>query len=210
MNYEAKDLPYNQFEKIGMTKRDVLAMSSDDLKALLTGRTTNLQAIKIKDQDVEQSMNVKLSVQRFADGSLNLLVHPIRNELKNDDKLTNAQLETLKKGETLIAPKTSMNGEKELYLFQLDRETNEIVKTRLNSITVPRYLMDMELTSQNRSDLLQGKTIKLEDKLGKTHQVAIDLIDPKGYSIKSQDRKQQLSVDHGAKEGTKIPTGRKM
>ena len=210
MNYEAKDLPYNQFEKIGMTKRDVLAMSSDDLKALLTGRTTNLQAIKIKDQDVEQSMNVKLSVQRFADGSLNLLVHPIRNELKNDDKLTNAQLETLKKGETLIAPKISMNGEKELYLFQLDRETNEIVKTRLNSITVPRYLMDMELTSQNRSDLLQGKTIKLEDKLGKTHQVAIDLIDPKGYSIKSQDQKQQLSLEHDAKEEPKIPIGRKM
>jgi hypothetical protein len=95
MNYEAKDLPYNQFEKIGMTKREVLSMPPEDLKALLTGRTTNLQAIKIKDQDVEQSMNVKLSVQRFADGSLNLLVHPIRKEIKNDDKLNNAQLETL-------------------------------------------------------------------------------------------------------------------
>jgi len=210
MNYEAKDLPYNQFEKIGMNKREVLGMPTEDLKALLTGRTTNLQAIKIKDQDVEQRINVKLSVQRFADGSLNLLVHPIRKEIKNDDKLNNAQLETLKKGETLITPKTSMNGEKELYLFQLDRETNEIVKTRLNSITVPRYLMDIQLSPQNRSDLLQGKTIKLEDKLGKTHEVAIDLIDPKGYSIKSQEQKQQLSLVHGAKEETKFPAGRKM
>ena len=210
MNYEAKDLPYNQFEKIGMNKREVLAMPPDDLKALLTGRTTNLQAIRIKDQDVEQSINVKLSVQRFADGSLNLLVHPIRTAIKNDDKLNNAQLETLKKGETLIAPKTSMNGEKELYLFQLDSETNEIVKTRLNSISVPRYLMDLELTPQNRSDLLQGKTIKLEDKLGKSHQVAIDLIDPKGYAIICQDQKQRLSLKHDAKEESKIPTGRKM
>lgn len=210
MNYEAKDLPYNQFEKIGMNKREVLSMPPEDLKALLTGRTTNLQAIKIKDQDVEQRMNVKLSVQRYADGSLNLLVHPIRKEIKNDDNLNNAQLETLKKGETLIAPKTSMNGEKELYLFQLDSETNEIIKTRLNSISVPRYLLDIELSPQNRSDLLQGKTIKLEDKFGKNHEVAIDLIDPKGYSIKSQDQNQQLSVDHGAKEETKIPTGRKM
>lgn len=210
MNYKANDLPYNQFEKIGMSKQEVLGMPPEDLKALLTGRTTNLQAIKIKDQDVEQSMNVKLSVQRFADGSLNLMVHPIRNEIKNDDKLNNAQLETLKRGETLIAPSTSMNGEKELHLFQLDSETNEIIKTRLNSISVPRYLMDIELTQQNRSDLLQVKTIKLEDKFGKSHQVTIDLIDPKGYSIKSQDQKQQLSLEHDAKEEPKIPTGRKM
>ena len=185
-------------------------MPPEDLKALLSGRTTNLQSIKIKDQDVEQSMNVKLSVQRFADGSLNLMVHPSRNEIKNDDKLNNAQLETLKKEETLIAPKTSMNGEKELYLFQLDQETNEIIKTRLNSISVPRNLMDIELTPQNRSDLLQGKTIKLEDKLGKTQEVTIDLIDLKGYSIKNQDQKQELSVDHGTKDEPKIPTGRKL
>ena len=210
MNYEAKDLPYKQFEKIGMTKREVLGMPPEDLKALLSGRTTNLQSIKIKDQDVEQSMNVKLSVQRFADGSLNLMIHPIRNVIKNDDKLNNAQLENLKKGETLIAPITSMNSEKELHLFQLDQETNEIVKTRLNSISVPRYLMDIELTPQNQSDLLQGKTIKLEDKLGKTHEVAIDLIDPKGYSIKNQDQKQELSVDHGTKDEPKIPIGRKL
>ena len=131
-------------------------------------------------------------------------------DASNDDKINNAQLETLKKGETLIAPKTSMNGEKELHLFQLDQETNEIIKTRLNSISVPRYLMDIELTPQNRSDLLQGKTIKLEDKLGKTHEVAIDLIDPKGYSIKNQDQNQQLSVDHGTKDEPKIPIGRKL
>ena len=62
MNYEAKDLPFNQFEKIGMAMRDMLAMPSEDLKALLSGRTTSLQSIKIKDQDVDQNMNVKLSV----------------------------------------------------------------------------------------------------------------------------------------------------
>ena len=210
MNYEASDLPYKQFEKIGMSKREVLSLPPEDLKALLSGRTTNLQSIKIKNQEVMQSMKVKLSIQRFADGSLNLMVHPIRKEIKNDDKLNNVQLESLKKGETLIAPKTSMNGEKELHLFQLDRETNEVVKTRLNSISVPRNLMDIELTPQNRSDLLQGKGIKLEDKLGKTHEVAIDLIDSKGYSIKNQDQKQELSVDHGTKDEPKIPTGRKL
>jgi len=53
MNYQAKDLPYNQFEKIGMSKQEVLAMPSEDLKALFTGRTTNLQTIKIKNQDVD-------------------------------------------------------------------------------------------------------------------------------------------------------------
>ena len=206
MNYEAKDLPYNQLEQIGMSKREVLAMPSEDLKALLTGRTTGLQTVRIKDQDAEQSMQVKLSVQRLPDGSLNLMVHPIRKEILNDDKLSDAQLETLKKGDAVIAPKTSMNGEKELHLFQLDRETNEIVKTRLNSIVVPRYLLDMELTPQQRADLLQGKTIRLEDKHGKTHEVAIDLIDPKGYAVKHPDQQPHMYV-HSSKEEVQISTG---
>ena len=209
MNYEAKDLPYNQFEKIGMSKREVLTMPSEDLKALLTGRTTNLQTIKFKNQEAEQSMQVKLSVQRFPDGSLNLMVHPIRKEIKNEDKLNESQLEKLKSEETIIAPKTSLNGEKELHLFQLDRETNEIVKTRLNSISVPRYLMDIELSPQNRSDLLQGKTIQLEDKFGKSHEVAIDLVDPKGYTIKNAAQKQELSANISEKKEVKLSGRRK-
>lgn len=194
MNYEAKDLPYNQFERIGMNKREVLAMPSEDLTALLTGRTTNLQTVQFKDQDAEQSMQVKLSIQRFPDGSLNLMVHPIRKEIQNDDKLSEQQLAKLKQGETVIAPKTSMNGDKELHLYQLDHETNEIVKTRLNSISVPKYMMDIELSPQDRSNLLQGKTIDLEDRYGKKHKIAIDLIDPKGYSIKSPEPKLEPSI----------------
>lgn len=208
MNYEAKDLPYNQFEQIGMSKREVLAMPSEDLKALLNGRTTNLQTIRIKDQDAEQNMQVKLSLQRLPDGSLNLMIHPVRKEIANDDQLNATQLEALKKGETVIASRTSMNGEKEAYLFQLDRETNEIVKTRLNSISVPRYLMDVELTPQQRADLLQGKTIRLEDRHGKIHEVAIDLIDPKGYALKAPEQGRQLS-GNTATEEVKMSTGMK-
>ena len=194
MNYEAKDLPYNQFEKIGMSKREVLAMPSEDLKALLTGRTTNLQTIKFKNQENEHVAQVKLSVERFQDGSLNLMVHPIRKKIQNDDKLNQQQLEKLKQGETVIAPKTSMNGEKELHLFQLDKETKEIVKTRLNSISVPRYLMEIELSPKDRSNLLQGKTIDLEDRYGRGHKVAIDLINSKGYSIKNPEQKLEPYV----------------
>lgn len=209
MNYEAKDLPYSQFEKIGLSKREVLSLPPDDLKALLSGRTTSLQTIKIRDGEVEQSMKVKLSLQRLPDGSLNLMVHPIRNELKNEDKLSNALLENLKKGETVIAPKASMNGENELYLFQLDQETNEIIKTRLNSISVPRYLMDRELTAQDKTDLLQGKTIELADKNGTIHKITIDLIDPLGYAIKHTESQQLLDVNRSMENEPKRPDGRK-
>lgn len=200
MNYEAKDLPYNQLEQIGMAKRDVLGMPPEDLKALLSGRTTSLQSIKIKDQDVERSMGVKLSVQPHADGSLNLMIHPIRKVIQNDDQLSDAQLTELQKGELVVAPKISLNGEKELHLFQLDRETNEIIKTRLNSISAPRYLMDIELTPENKSILLQGKTIDLEDRHGNIHKMSIDLIDPKGYTIKKQDQKEQVSISQTHEE----------
>ena len=193
MYFEAKDLPYQQFEKIGLGKREVLALPPEDLKALLTGRTTTLQTIKIQGQDIQQVMQAKLSIQRYPDGSLNLMVHPIRREIKNEDNLANQQLEALKKGETVIAPRTSMNGEKDLYLFQLDKETNEIVKTRLNSISVPRYLMDIELTQKQKSDLLQGKTIELVDKYGNIQKVSIDLINQQGFRIHHSGEKTELN-----------------
>lgn len=209
MNHEAKDLPYSQFEKIGLSKREVLSLPPDELKALLSERTTSLQTIKIRDGEVEQSMRVKLSIQRLPDGSLKLMVHPIRNELKNEDKLSNAQLENLKKGETVIAPKASMNGEKELYLFQLDQETNEIIKTRLNSISVPRYLMDKELTPQDKTDLLQGKAITLTDKEGLGHRVGIDLFDPKGYSVRESAIRKSLEVNTTVEREKDRTKGRK-
>jgi len=203
MNYEAKDLPYGQFEKLGLSRKDVLGMAPEELKSLLSGRTTGLQDLKIKEQDSEIGVKARLSLQRLADGSLTLVIHPVRNEIRNDDKLSQAQLESLKNGERVIAPRTSLNGEKELYLFQLDRETNEIYKVRQNSIIVPRYIMDTELTPQQRSDLMLGKAIKLEDRVGKVHEVNIDLIDSKGYSVKTRDRALEAEVIINNPQGMK-------
>lgn len=60
--YEVKDLPYNQFEKNGMSKREVLAMPSEDLKALLIAK---IQIVKLKSQIADQIAQEKLSVERF-------------------------------------------------------------------------------------------------------------------------------------------------
>ncbi|MDZ7604400.1 MAG: DUF4099 domain-containing protein [Cyclobacteriaceae bacterium] len=188
MNYEAKDLPYGQFEKLGMSRKDVLGMAPEELKSLLSGKTTGLQDLRVIEQETKIRVKARLSLQRLSDGSLNLVIHPVRNKIKNDDNLSQAQLDSLKNGERVIAARTSLNGEKELYLFQLDRETNEIYKVRQNSITIPRHLMEVELSPQQRSDLLLGKTIRLEDKAGNVHEVAVDLIDRKGYSVKTMER----------------------
>ncbi len=188
MNYEAKDLPYGQFEKLGMSRKDVLGMAPEELKSLLSGRTTGLQELRVKEQESEIAVKAKLSLQRLSDGSLNLVIHPVRNEIRNDDKLSQAQLESLKNGERVVASRTSLNGEKEPYLFQLDRETNEIYKVRQNSIIIPRHLMEVELTPQQRSDLQLGKIVRLEDKSGRTHEVAVDLMDKRGFSVKTSER----------------------
>lgn len=188
MNYEAKDLPYGQFEKLGMSRKDVLGMAPEELKSLLSGRMTGLQDLRVKEQDTKIGIKARLSLQRLSDGSLNLVIHPVRIKIKNDDNLSQAQLESLKNGERVIASRTSLNGEKEPYLFQLDRETNEIYKVRQSSIIIPRHLMEVELTPQQRSDLQLGKTIRLEDKEGRTHEVAVDLMDKKGFSVKTSER----------------------
>ena len=79
-------------KKMGLSKREVLTMPSEDLKALLSGRTTNLHTIHVKEQLVERTIQMKFTVQRFLDVSLSLMIHPIRKEIQIVDNLSDSLL----------------------------------------------------------------------------------------------------------------------
>ncbi|QCR25278.1 DUF4099 domain-containing protein [Pontibacter sp. SGAir0037] len=185
MNFDIKDLPYGQFERLGMNKKDVLSMKSDDLVSLLTGRRTSLHTFTIKDAGLEPlTVDAKLSLKMNPDNTLSLLIHPIRREIQNEIGASKQELEKLQNGELLVKPFKSLNGEKELYVFQLDKETNEILRVRVRDIQVPSAIRDIVLSTDQKEHLRQGGTLELyskaKDQLISAH---LDLNEPKGLKI---------------------------
>ena len=190
MNFEIKNMPYSSFEKLGMSKKDVLNLPSDDLGALLSGRTTGMLPIRVNVDGIDLNQQAKLSLYALPDNSLSIKVHPYRHEIQNDHNLDKEQLDRLKNGETVVAPKTSLNGEKENYIFQLDKQINEIRFLRVNDINIPKSLLGNEITPKQREDLLEGKTVELKTQDG-VKAVSVDLIGPKGFSVKEQEHKME-------------------
>ncbi|MEJ8804112.1 DUF4099 domain-containing protein [Pontibacter sp. H249] len=185
MNFDIKDLPYGQFERLGMNKKDVLSMKSDDLVSLLTGRRTSLHTFTIKEANLEPlTVDAKLSLKMNPDNTLSLLIHPIRREIQNEIGAGKQELEKLQNGELLVKPFKSLNGEKELYVFQLDKETNEILRVRVRDIQVPSAIRDIVLSTDQKEHLRQGGTLELYSKAkDQLISARLDLNDPKGLKI---------------------------
>lgn len=208
MNFEAKNLPYSLFEKIGMSRKDVLGLPKEDLLALLSGRTTSLRELKVETESGTIKEKAKLSVYALPDNSLAIRVHPIRPEIKNEFDLKPKELEALKAGGLVIAPKTSQNGELEKHIFQLDKEINEIKSIRANSVNIPNQIDNVPISTKQKAELLEGKPIDLVNKNGEVRTVVVDLLSQKGYSVLNENK----AIKEGLQEtlNTKVNSYREL
>lgn len=188
-----KDIPYEEFERLGYNKRDILFMNKEDLKQLLSGKRTSLMEINSFDgRKLEDSIKAKFSLQRNEDGKVHLMIHPVRNEIQNDIKLNATQLEKLKQGQII---NKKINDEN--YLVQLDKDNNEILKTKVKDIVIPSHIENIELGREQKDKLKKGEPIILVAD-NKEFQVSIDLNARLGYkfeSLKNIEREQQIKFD---------------
>ena len=183
MNFDIKDLPYAQFEKLGLNKKQVLNMRPDDLASLLSGNRTGLLTFSVDLGNGQKfETDAKLSLYRNLDHSLSLQVHPVRAQVKNDIGATPEELEHLKNGDLLVKDHTALNGEKEPHFFQLDLQTNEILRARARDFGVPTAIKDVVLNHDQREQLRQGRTIELETKGGENVRARVDLNEPRGIT----------------------------
>jgi len=190
--FKENDLPYSEFQKLGLSKADILSLDKNSLEALLSGKRTNLLNIKAIDSKGELlEFKGKLSISRNPDNSVGVNIHPVRQEIKNDIGLKPDELEKLKKSQ-LVAK--VINGEK--CLVQLDKQTNEILIAKVKNITIPSHIKDVELSSTQKNNLKQGLPITIDS--GKeTLQVGLDLNSPRGLKLtdESFDQKQKVDFD---------------
>jgi len=157
MKFSANELPYRDFEKVGLSKKDVLALPVDSLNALLSGRRSDF--IRINADGMK--LDVKTSLQRNPDSSVSLKFHPINHLAHNVYNLTEAQEKFLQTGEAkgIVIESKKQNGEPIDVLVQYDSDTKEYVSINVNDIPLPEKINDVKLTDQQRSDWKNGKEI---------------------------------------------------
>ena len=169
-NFKENDIPYEEFAKFGFTRENILKLSKSDLDALLSGRRTSLLEVKrIQGIDRDLDLKVKFSLQRDRDGNIKLMVHPVRESINNDIKLTVHELNKLKEDQIVIK---KIEGEK--FMIQRDKDNNELLKVKAKDIMIPTHIGHIELSSTQREHLKKGNPILLESNNYKIA-VSIDL-----------------------------------
>lgn len=188
--FQSTDIPFNQFQKLGKSKHDILGLTTTELKALLSGRITSLLEIKPEGGKVS---NAKLSIYRLEDGSIDIKVHPVRDEVQLPTNFDKQQTEQLLKGDSLTASNNSKVGVKEEYMYKVDLETNEVYKTPITNIHIADTIQGNAISKEQKQQLLEGKSITLINNKS-SFQLQIDLASQKGYKIHNQ---------HGVKQDLK-------
>ena len=96
-NFKENEIPYQEFAKLGYTREMISELSRKDLEQLLSGRRTSLLPIThIEGQDKEFDIKAKFSLKRNNDGTVSLIVHPVRESIDNDIKLSVHELNKVK------------------------------------------------------------------------------------------------------------------
>lgn len=177
-----RELPFNQFDKIGLKKEEVLNLPKQDLKNLLTGHKTDIVPLKLEDFNI--TIDAKLSLVRNTDNSVGLNVHPYRREIDNKLGLKEDELSKLKKGEIIEIEAPGKNGEMKKRLLQLDQSINEIVSTTKDDIKIPEKLNDIKLSNEQKERIASGKEVSIKGKNGET-KIKLDLNNNAGFRIDS-------------------------
>ena len=141
INFNEKQLPLAELERIGLATGGQLLLNVDDMKALMSGRRTaplhleNLEAENIKIKAID----AKLSLRRRPDGNADLLIHPVYRKPAVPDFLDDAEARELEKGEvpSLLKVTTDKKGNKREVLVEYDKETREFIVSDTELILAP-------------------------------------------------------------------------
>src|SRR5690349_3174152 len=112
MSFQINELPYSQFEQLGMSRKDVITMPALDLANLLEGRRTSLigLTITLKEGIPPIHTEAKLSLIRNLDNTVSLGVHPIQSKPINSIEANEEQWNRLLKGEVVVKESKALNG----------------------------------------------------------------------------------------------------
>lgn len=197
------EMPWDEFKKIGMTEEAFLDLPKDSIDRILTGNLSPLMKMKFVDTEgnamkIPASMGLsqnedgivpaKFRLQRNADGKINLVLHPKRNEVDlkiGDTQLTAEQLKRMKNGETVLT-KVSKSGKDEKCYVQLDHDLNVVHMAREKDVVIPNAIGDVVIGTKQAQQIREGKPVELE--VGDTKvTVGVDINSRNGFRVVDGD-----------------------
>lgn len=162
------EIPYREFEMLGLSKKDVLSFPPRTLNALLSGNRTSLirfNYVSLGSSDNKFSIDAKLSLRRSLDGKVHLNFHPVNKAPKNAFDLTPKEIAHLEKNEANFIDKKirGEDGKLKDAKICLDKITNEYVAINRETVKAPEQINNTVLTEKQKEEFKEGKTIKVEN-----------------------------------------------
>lgn len=156
-------LPFDQFEILGVSRSDLLKLPPRTLNALLSGQRTSLMRfanVELPGGVGPATLDAKLSIELKEDGSPTLKVHPIRNQAENIFKLSKEEIAHLQQDETNFIERTIKDrGKPKEVLISLDKTVNEYVAINKAKVRAPESINDIPLTEDQKKTFREGKPI---------------------------------------------------
>lgn len=165
--FDEQDLPMEDLQKIGLVEKGRINLDGDDLKALLSGRRTNM--LRLENLSSENfhipAIDAKLSLKPGPDGELKLMLHPIYRQARHPTYMTDAQAETLVKDRAVNLEKMIFDDEGKLtdVFVEFDKDTNEFIVTDCEKVLAPDKVNNEPLTPGQKERYRKGKEVELSD-----------------------------------------------
>jgi len=173
INFNEGELPLEDLETIGLASGGQLLLNVNDLKALLSGRRTNLLHLQnLEAENIRiKAMDAKISLQRNEFDKTRLLIHPIYKKPATPDCLDDNEARQLEKGEvaSLLKVTNDQKGNKKELLVEYDAETREFIVSDTEKILAPDMINNEFLTAAQKENYRKGKEVQMADKTTLTY-----------------------------------------
>lgn len=172
--YDPEEIDWNSMQNIGLGKEYLEQRNL--LEPLLKGFKTNeLVPISINIGSAIIRTDARLSLQTNSEGKIIPAIHGVRKEPNLNQSFFGHQfteedkknlIETGNMGR--VVNLTHFKTQQQIpSIISIDRLTNELVALRSNHIKIPDEIKGVVLTTQQKQQLMQGKSIHLDDMLSK-------------------------------------------
>ena len=177
------EIPFEKFEKLGISKQDFLAMPKELADTVVNGRVTPLMNTRIHAENGKViEMHMKLQLTRDDNGNVLLQTYPMRKQIDNAYNLTDRELKKVEEGNVIK-------------FIQLDQETKSLISRNVATVKLANKLRDMEkindieLGANQKQAAQEGKPLELNVGDQKVT-VGVDLREPQGFKIVNGDMKE--------------------
>lgn len=165
--FEETDLPLEDLAEIGLKKNGQLLLEEADLKALLSGRRTQmLQLEKLEFAGFKiDSLKAKLQLVTGADGKPELLLHPTYLQSTPPSYLTEKESWALETGDEQSLEKeiVDSSGQRKRVLIEFDPETNQFLETDQDKLEAPEEVNGQPLTAEQKARYKKGQEVEVPD-----------------------------------------------